>query len=89
MKEREERRRNIVKGVVVKDVKRKEAVEEVMKVLRVKADMEEIRRLGGEEGRGGEMLLVKLKGKEQKREIMRRKRELRGRIEKILEDCTW
>lgn len=89
MKEREERRRNIViKGVVVKDVKRKEAVEEMMKVLRVKADMEEVRRLG-EERRGGEMLLVKLKGKEQKREIMRRKRELRGRREKIVEDCTW
>lgn len=55
-----------------------------MKVLR--ADMEEIRRLGEEERRGREMLLVKLKGKEQKREIMRRKRELRGRRENILED---
>lgn len=54
----------------MKDGKRKEAVEEVMKVLGVRADMEEIRRLGGEEGRGGEMLLVKLKKeeREQKRE---------------------
>lgn len=70
----------------VKEGKRKEAVEEVLKILGVREDMEEIRRLGGKEGRGREMLLVKLKRKEQKREIMRRKRELKGRREKIMED---
>lgn len=69
-----------------KEGKRKEAVEEVLKILRVREDMEEIRRLGGEEERGGEMLLVKLKREEQKREIMRRKRELKDRGEKIMED---
>lgn len=68
---------------------KKEAVEKVMKVLRVRADLEEIRRLGEEEGRGGEMLLMKLKGEEQKRKIMRRKTKLRGRREKILQDWTW
>lgn len=69
MREREERRRNVIlKGVEVKDGKRKKAVEEILKVLKVKAEMEKIRRLGGEEGKNGEMLLVKLKGEEQKRD---------------------
>lgn len=57
--------------------------------MEVKADMEEIRKLGGEKGKCGEMLLVKLKGDEQKREIMRKKRELTGRREKVMEDWTW
>lgn len=34
-------------------------------------------------------MLVKLKDNEQKREIMRRKRELKGRREKIMEHWTW
>lgn len=50
--EREERRRNIIiKGVEVKKGKRREAVEEV---LRVKAEMEKSRKLGGEKGKEGE-----------------------------------
>lgn len=87
MREREERRRNIIlKGVEVKEGKRREAVEEVFKVLGVRAEMEEIKKLGGVERRA--MLLVKLKGEEQKKEIMRRKRELKGRREKVMEDWT-
>lgn len=35
------------------------------------------------------MLLVKLKGEEHKREIMRKKRELKGRRNKVIEDWTW
>lgn len=35
------------------------------------------------------MLLLKLKSEEQKREIMRRKRKLKGRKERIMDDLTW
>lgn len=35
------------------------------------------------------LLLLKLKGEEQKREIMRRKRELKDRRERIMDDLTW
>lgn len=73
----------------MKDGKRREAVEEVLKVLGVRAEMEEIRKLGGEEGKGRKMLLIKLKNEAQKRKIMRRKRELKGRREKIIKDWTW
>lgn len=48
MREREQRRRNVIlKGVKVKNGKRKEAVEKMLKVLGVRAEMEEIRRRRG------------------------------------------
>lgn len=86
---REEKRRNIIiKGVEVKNGRRREAVEDLLNMIKtgVKAEMEEVKKLGEEEGKKGEMLLVKFKGEEQKREIMRRKRELKGRKEKVMED---
>lgn len=47
IRKRKERRRNIIiKRVQVKDDKREEAVKKVLKILGVRADMEEIRRLG-------------------------------------------
>lgn len=89
MKEREERRRNIIiKKVEVKEGKRKEAVEEILKALGVKVDMKEVKKLG-EEGKGREMLLVKLKEEKQKREIMRKKKKLKGRRETVMEDWIW
>lgn len=60
----------------MKNGKRREAVEEVLKVIEVRANIEEIRKLEGEEGKGGEMLLLKLKSEEQKREIMKGMKEL-------------
>lgn len=35
------------------------------------------------------MLLLKLKGEEQKKKIMKRKRELKGRRERIMDYLTW
>lgn len=79
MREREERKKNLIKRVEVNDSKRREAVEKVLKVIGVRADMKEVKKLGKEEKKGGEILLVKLKGKKQKREIIRKKRESRDR----------
>lgn len=61
----------------MKEGKRREAAEEVLKVVGVKADMEEIRKLGREERKGREMLM-KLKDEEQKKE----KYEKEERIER-------
>lgn len=58
MREREERKRNtLIKGVEVKDGKRKNAVEEVLKVIGAKVDgkVEKVKRLGGEEGKKGKL----------------------------------
>lgn len=54
MRERKERRKNIIiKGVEVKNRRRREAVEEVLKRIGAKADMEKVKKLGGKEGKGG------------------------------------
>lgn len=58
MREREERKRNtLIKGVGVKVGKRKNAVEEVLKVIGAKVDgkVEKVKRLGGEEGKKGKL----------------------------------
>lgn len=44
-------------------------------------------RVGG--GQGKDIWLVKLGNEEQKREVMRRKKMLRGRSERIMKDLTW
>lgn len=90
-REREERRRNIViNGVEVNNGRRREAVEEIMRLIGVKVEIQEIRRIGGREEKGkGEMLLVRLKNKEQRWEVMGGKRNLRGRRERIWEDLSF
>jgi len=88
LREREERKRNfLIKGLVVKEGKRKEAVEEIFKILEVKADIEEVKRIGGEGER--EMAVVRMSSEEQKKEVMRKKWRLKGRKEIIMEDWTW
>lgn len=54
LREREKRRKNIIlKGMEMKNGKRREAVEEVLKIIGVKVDIEEMKKLGEEEGKGG------------------------------------
>jgi len=64
VKEREERRRNIIiKGAEVKEGKRKEAVEEVIEALGVKAEIEGVWKLGRGEREEREMI-EELEGEE-------------------------
>lgn len=86
-KEREKRRKNIIiKEIKVKEGNRKKAVEEVLIDIRVEARIEEVRKLGGNEERGTEMIWVKLENEEQRREILGKKRNLKGRRERIVEN---
>lgn len=90
MKEREDKKKNIlIRGIEVKDGKRREAVEEIFKLLEIKADIREIKGLGGEMGKGKKMLLIKLGCEEQRKEIWEKKNRLKGRKERILEDWSW
>jgi len=87
-KERQERRKNIIiRGLEVKEGKRREKVEEVMERIGARVKVEEVRKLGG----GGlvETVWVRLEGEEQKREVMGRKSRLKGTKEVIMEDWTW
>lgn len=60
-----------------------------MNVISVKMDIGELKRIGGEVGKGGESLWVRLSSEEQKSGIWANKDKLRGRRERILEDWTW
>lgn len=90
VKEREERRKNvIVRGIEVKEGRKQEAVEKMLRVMEARVKIKEIRKLGGEKDKRWEIILMKLENEEQRREVMLRKRNLRGRKERVLEDWTW
>lgn len=89
-REREERRRNIIiKGLEEREGRRREVVEGLLRDIGVVVEIGEIKRIGGDKEKGREMIVVKLGSEEQKREVMRNKRKLKGRREKIMEDWTW
>ncbi|KAL6421075.1 hypothetical protein ACFW04_013599 [Cataglyphis niger] len=74
-REREERRRNVlIKGVEVKKGRRRVAVEELFDNIGVKAEIEEMRKIGGGVERGREMMVVRLKNEEQRRETWKERR---------------
>lgn len=54
MREREERKKNIlIKGLEVKNGRKREVVEEVVKMIEVKANMKEVKKLGEDKRKGG------------------------------------
>lgn len=61
----------------------------MLRVMRARVNVKEIRKLRGEKDKRGEIMLVKLEKEEQRREVMLRKRNLRRRKERVLEDWTW
>lgn len=76
----------MVRGVEIKKEKRKEAIEEIIKIVEVKIDIKKIKRLGKDIKTGKETILVKLENEEQKRKIWKKKSALKGGREKIQED---
>lgn len=75
--------------VYIKEGKRREAVENLFKVIGAKANIEDIKRIGGEVEEEGETIVVRLENAEQRKEIMGKKRNLKGRRERITKDWTW
>lgn len=70
-RDREERKRNvIIKGVEIKEGKRREAVEKVLEIIKARVEVREVKRVGDREG---EMILVRLGSGEQRKEVMERK----------------
>jgi len=90
MREREDRRKNIIiKGMNTEGGEMRKEVEELLGEIGAKVEIEGVRLIGGgERGRGG-IVWVRFKQLEQKREVMQRKKELRGRKERIEDDLTW
>lgn len=90
MKDREERRRNIIiRGVTVKEGKRREAVEGLFREIGAKVTVKGVKRIGEVNRKGKEMIWVRLEDEGQRKEVWNNKKKLRGREERILEDWTW
>ena len=88
--EKEKRRNSIViKRIEEKEKEAKEVVEELWRIMDTEAKIEEIREISKGEGRGGRMISVKLRERADKTQIMRKKKALKGRKEKIQDDWTW
>lgn len=83
-RDREERKRNvIIKGVEIKEGKRREAVEKVLEIIRARVEVREVKRIARDRDREGEMILVRLGSEEQRKEVMERKAKLRGKNERV------
>jgi len=88
--EREKRRKNIIiKGLEVKEGRRKEAVEELMKLIGVTLEARVIWKISDEKEKGREMIGCKVEDEELRKEIWRNKKILKGRKERIERDWTW
>lgn len=89
-REREERRRNFIIRGATREGTIKQAVEEVLEKIGAEGRVERVRELKNGTVQGKErMIEVRMEDTEGKKEVMRRKRELRGRREKIEDDLTW
>lgn len=62
-RENEKRRKNIIRGVEIREGKRKKA-EEILKILGAKAEIKEIRKIGEMIEKDGKMMLIKLGNEE-------------------------
>lgn len=78
----------VMKEIKVRERKRKEAVEEILKDIEVKGRIAGMRKLRENAERGTETTWVKLENEEQRRKVMEGKKKLKGRKEKIMEDLT-
>lgn len=86
--ERKERKRNvIIKDIEVKEGKEREAIANLLKGIRPEVEVEKVSKIDVKE-RENKMWVVKLTSEEQRREVMKKKSNLRGRKGRIWEDWT-
>ncbi|KMQ83330.1 hypothetical protein RF55_20324 [Lasius niger] len=74
LKEREERKNNIVIRSLEEKEEIREGVEKVLEEIGAKVKIEEVRRVGGKYGKEERMVVVKLGSRKQKREVMEKKK---------------
>lgn len=78
--ERVERRNNIIiRGIKREGREAKEKVEELLREIGVEGEVEEVRRMAGSKEEGEETVWARLDGWRKKREVMEKKRKLKGK----------
>lgn len=61
-------------------------MEETLEKIEMRAEIEEVKRLGGDKDKGRKVVWVRLGNEMQRRKVMEMKKKLRGRKERILKD---
>ena len=89
MREREERRRNIViKKLEIEGDNVEETVKKLLKSINVERTLETVKRVGRTDKEGRSTVIVRMEKEEDKGYVMRKKAELKGRKEIIENDMT-
>ena len=88
--ERMKRKRNIIiKEVQVGSGTGEEELKNLMSDIGAQVRVEEVRNLAGKREGKGSILLVKLGSEQDRKEVLEKKKRLKGREERIEEDLTW
>lgn len=88
--ESEERRKSVlIRGLEMKERKRKETVEEIMKLIGMELKVEEVWKIADDKEKGREFVGVNMEKEEKRREIWEKKKAFRGRKQRIVEDWAW
>lgn len=61
----------------------------VFEEIGAEIEIEWIRKIRGKEGGEGEMVVIRLGSREQKRQVIEKKKKLKGRRVRIEDDPTW
>lgn len=89
MRERDDRRNNIVIRKLEGNGEIRKRVEKLMQEIKAEVVIEWVRKIKGKEWGAGETVVVRLGSREQKRQVMEKKKVLRGRIVRVEDDLTW
>lgn len=76
----------MIRGLEIREGRRREEAEKLLEDIDAKTKVIEVKK--GNTEKGKEMVILKLESEEQKREVMKKKKSLKGRKERITEDLT-
>lgn len=76
----------MIRGLEIREGRRREEAEKLLEDIYAKTKVIEVKK--GNTEKGKEMVILKLESEEQKREVMKKKKSLKGRKERITEDLT-
>lgn len=90
IREREEKRNNIlIRRMEGGEGEIKERVKKMLEEIGVEAEIEWARIVKGKGRKEGDMVVVRLGSREQKRQVMEKKKGLKGKVIRIDDDLTW
>lgn len=83
-----EKKNVIIRGTEVKEGRRRRQWK-IIKIIGEEFKVEEVWRIAGDKEKGREMMEMRVEEKKKRRKIWGKKKTLRGRKERIMEDWIW